>query len=79
MYQKQKGLATESESPAETYIIEIKTVSLYCRSQGGKKRGPQNEGKSLDLIEKKCRKDARFLAYHDIIEKTRVIAFSPRC
>ena len=76
---EKKRLAVEIQNPAKMYIIEIKRVSLYCRSQGDKKRGPQNEGESLDVIENKCRKNARFLAYHDIIEKTRVIAFSPRC
>ncbi len=53
---EKKGLAMDSENPAKIYIIEIKRVSLYCRSQGDKKRGPQNEGKLGDVVEKKWRK-----------------------
>jgi hypothetical protein len=47
----------ESEDPAKIYSIEIKRVSLYCRRQGDKKRGPQDEGKSHDVVENKCGKN----------------------
>jgi hypothetical protein len=62
----------ESESLARTYIIEIKRVSLYCRSQSDKKRGPQNEGKSHDVIENKVRKNGTFQVFHDVTEKKQV-------
>jgi hypothetical protein len=35
-----------------------------------KKRGPQNEGKSHDVIESKCRKNVSLWACHDVVEKT---------
>jgi hypothetical protein len=29
----------DRENPAKMYVIETKMVSLYCRSQGEKKKG----------------------------------------
>jgi hypothetical protein len=40
--------------------------------EGQKKRGPQNEGKSVDLIENKARKNVRFWVCVDVIDNTGV-------
>jgi hypothetical protein len=42
-----------------------------------KKRGPQNEGKSHDVIENKWSKKARLWVCHDVIEKTGVTVLLP--
>jgi hypothetical protein len=43
------------------------------------KKGPQNEGKSHDVIENKWRKNVSFTVFHDVVEKKQVIDFRPRC
>jgi hypothetical protein len=35
----------------------------------GKKRGPQNEGISVDVIENTCRKNVAFGVSRDVVEK----------
>jgi hypothetical protein len=41
----------------------------------GKKRGPQNEGKSNDVVENKCRKNVSSQICHDFYENKQVIQF----
>jgi hypothetical protein len=41
MYQKQKGLAMNSENPAKIYIIENIIVSLSSAAMAMKKRGEE--------------------------------------
>jgi hypothetical protein len=43
-----------------------------------KRRGPQNEGKSHDVIENKCRKNVSLRVCHDVDEKKLVMSFLPR-
>jgi hypothetical protein len=44
-----------------------------------KKRGPQNEGKSHDVVENKCRKNVTLQVCHDVAENKLVNGFVPRC
>jgi hypothetical protein len=69
-------LAMDSEDPAKTYLIETITVIRSCGCQtAGEKRGPQNEGKSHDVIENKCRKNVSSEICDDVDENKQVIAF----
>jgi hypothetical protein len=45
----------------------------------GEKRGGKNEDKCHDVVENKCRKNARFMASHDVVENKLVIIRLPLC
>ena len=77
MYKKQNWLAIDSENLAKIYITEIKELVNSGVARVTKKRGPQNEGKSHDVIENKWSKKARLWVCHDVIEKTGVTVLLP--
>jgi len=48
----------EGRNSTKNYLIQKPRVSRLLDGEGkGKKRGPQNEGKSNDVVENKCRKN----------------------
>jgi hypothetical protein len=70
------GLAMDSEDPAKTYLVETRTAIRSCGCQtAGEKRGPQNEGKSHDVVENKCRKNVGSEFCHDVNENRPLVAF----
>ena len=79
MYQKQNGLTMDSEDSEKSISLKSKELCYYEVARVTKKRGPQNEGKSHDVIENKWRKNARLWVRHDAIEKKQVIDFLTRC
>jgi hypothetical protein len=69
MYQKQKGLAVDSENFAKSRSLKLKELVYSEVAWLTKKRGAQNEGKSHDVIENKWRKNVSFTVFHDVVEK----------
>jgi hypothetical protein len=59
--------------------LKQKELSNSAAARVTKKRGPQNEGKFQYVVENKWRENVSFLAFHDVIEKKRVIIFFPLC
>jgi hypothetical protein len=60
-----------SENLSKLHPIELKRVNLFRGGEGdGEKRGPQNEGKSNDVVENKCIKNVTFEFCYDIDENT---------
>jgi hypothetical protein len=62
----------ESRNSAKSYVVEKWTISRLC--DNGKKRGPQNEGKSSDVIENKRRKNVSSEFCHDVNENRPLVA-----
>jgi len=77
MYQKQKGLAMNTENPERIYIIETKIVSPSSLAMGTEKNPPKIAPQSRNVVENKWRKIARFPALQDIDENKRVKPSSP--
>jgi hypothetical protein len=59
--------------------FKLKGLVDSAATRLSKKRGPQNEGKSHDLIESKWRKNVNFPVFHDVVEKKQVTAYLTRC
>jgi hypothetical protein len=57
--------------------FKLKELFDFAAVGLAKKRGPQNEGKSHDVIENKWRKNVSLWVCQDVIEKTRVIVLLP--
>ena len=59
--------------------IGIKPVNRIGRLGGFENAGGKNEGMFNYVVENKYRKNVRFMAFHYITEKTRVIVVFPLC
>jgi hypothetical protein len=79
MLQKTKMLSNGDQKLCKTYVIQNKGLVDYPVGRVTKKRGPQNEGKSHDIIENKCRKNVSLGLCHDVDENKIVISILSRC
>jgi hypothetical protein len=66
----------DNRNSAKVWRIENKAVGYQPIASGrATKRGPQNEGKSHDLVENTCRKNVSSEICHDFYENTRLTSF----
>jgi hypothetical protein len=66
---KQKRLATNSEKPLRTHVIENNTVNQFLLSKAKKNAGGKNEGIFHYVVENKWRKNVRNMPFHYVDEK----------
>jgi hypothetical protein len=65
----------EGTNRSISYVIAKQTVSCFSGHGADRgKRGPQNEGKSYDVIENKCRKNVSSEICNDLDENKQVVA-----
>jgi hypothetical protein len=58
----------KSQNPAKTHLVEKKELVCSVVARVTKKRGPQNEGKSHDVIENKWWKNVSLCVFHNVVE-----------
>ena len=72
-------LAVNRKNGSEIHVIEINIVTNSMAEKGEDAGESKNAGKSRDVVENKCWKNADLGVHHDIYDNNEVIFSSPRC